>query len=100
LWRWNFVHHLLWEALPEGTFGRSFTGRPSKYRPPSWSWESIDGDIIPWDPLCSLYADYHVFAEVSDVRVTTVDNNPIEHIQNASLKIRAPFVEASKFIDK
>jgi hypothetical protein len=53
LWKGNFVHHLLWEAVPEGTFGRSFTRRPSKYRAPSWSWASIDGDIIPWDPLCS-----------------------------------------------
>lgn len=43
LWRSRLHHELLWrfESTPRQVVGH----RPSKYRAPSWSWASFDGDI-------------------------------------------------------
>jgi hypothetical protein len=76
LWKWNIVHQLLWETHPESVRGRTSSQRPKNYRAPSWSWASVDGEIFPWRPIGQAHSEYHVFAEVLDVNVTTVNNDP------------------------
>jgi hypothetical protein len=75
LWKWNLVHQLLWETHPESIMGRTFSQRPKKYRAPSWSWASVDGEIVPWRPSRDK-EKAHVFANVIDVEVTTVNHDP------------------------
>jgi hypothetical protein len=100
LWKWNLVHQLLWETSPESVNGRTFSQRPKKYRAPSWSWASVDGEIVPWWPASNQRTKYHVFSKVLDVSVTAVNNDPFGQVKDGNLKIRGPLVVATLYRDE
>uniref|UniRef100_L2G597 Heterokaryon incompatibility protein n=1 Tax=Colletotrichum fructicola (strain Nara gc5) TaxID=1213859 RepID=L2G597_COLFN len=65
LWAEETLQGILWRARTSGAYGKEFPPDlrlPAKPRAPSWSWASIDGEIlfpmrvgkVPWQPHASI----------------------------------------------
>jgi len=99
MWKQNLLSQLLWETRFGGINGVAFSQRPKVYRAPSWSWASIDGEIIPGRPGSCEKKHCYTFTEVLDIRVIAVDNNPMGQIKSADLRLRGPLVCATLVTD-
>lgn len=80
LWRHHLPGSLLWVLRDTG----APLPRPFKYRAPSWSWASVDGEII------QDYATLGILCTVVSCEVTPVDlSNPFGEILSGNLRVRA-----------
>lgn len=97
LWYKGIHNDLLWRSPKKGAMVRSL------YVAPSWSWASIDFSTswrrndLPDYPMFDLELLYrkpyiHV-AEISDVTVMNVKNDPFGQVESGRLRIRAPIQE-------
>jgi len=63
LWQSSIIGDLLWRTQYVQYGNRVDFRRPQKYRAPSWSWASIDGNVIFWSPRNleprTRYIGYH-----------------------------------------
>lgn len=66
LWRADLPIQLLWHTLGRKSDG-ALSARPCAYRAPTWSWASLDGEIIFVDQIFRILADE--FAVVNDVQL-------------------------------
>ena len=76
IWKSQLPAALLWRI--EG--GRS----PSRYRAPSWSWASLDGEVVHLDP--QVNQEYCV--EIIDVTLKHKTEDPLTQVESASMKLR------------
>jgi hypothetical protein len=73
LWDINFLEQLLWRSYRGGT-------RPAKYRAPSWSWASVDGNVS-YDNTFGTNEGSTV-ATVTEVNVDLVTADPMGQLTN------------------
>lgn len=80
LWRSDLINQLAW-------YVENWSGvKPQAYRAPSWSWASVDGQILyenwvlfdSWSPLVSIL----------HAQVTTVDGNKPGQVSHGLLRLR------------
>lgn len=84
LWRNTIIEDLCWWPRQ----GK----RPPKYRAPSWSWASLDGEV--WFSLQTLGKPIRL-AELEDVRVDVPGGNPYGEVSGGWLRLAAPVLPLS-----
>lgn len=87
LWRRNFINGLLWTSTPEyrTTYEWLPAVRPKVYRAPSWSWASLDAPSLTTQH--TEYKKYGEYAEVLDVGIEVVSDDPTGELRHACLHI-------------
>ena len=92
LWRRRLLDDLLW-WVPSGkqANGRS-SYRPKQYRSPSWSWASIEAEVL----YATSESSTEVFATVLDAHVEQLGSDPTGQIASGYIKLRVPAVEIEK----
>ena len=83
LWRKFIVDELCWSATVQNRGLQEQPFRPTKYRAPSWSWISVEGQITPDDYGygCSLI-------EVLDAQAEPASDNPFGSVKSGQLLLR------------
>lgn len=83
LWQNNLKHDLFWKTVGVAT-------KPHKYRAPSWSWASLDGNINWWSwRFCtSEAADCSLLCTILEARTTPVGLDPYGAVKDGYLKIQ------------
>lgn len=90
LWRKNLINGLLWVAKDDMFPWRGPPSvRPGLYRAPSWSWASIDAPDTHTQEL-KLCGDY---AEVLDVQVEPLGDDPTGQLRHACLHLRGHLIK-------
>jgi hypothetical protein len=92
LWKRDIEYQLLWRTL-------SLTRRcrPTIYRPPSWSWASVEGEVMIGygygpEPRVSPPLE----AKVLDIEVENLGDDSPSEVIRASLRVQcAPLVQAT-----
>lgn len=92
IWRKNLINGLLWVAKDELYPGPSPPVRSAVYRAPSWSWASLDAPGTYTQEL-NLYGDY---AQVLDVHVAPLGNDPTGQLTHACLHLRGHLVKTRR----
>ena len=88
LWKQDMLSCLLWRAARIGTIQNNH---------PSWSWAVVHSQQhIPWGSTSSLEAgqileDDHTRAEVAEVNVKNVNDDPFGQVLSASLTLTGPW---------
>jgi hypothetical protein len=80
MWRQELVHQLLWR-----TNDNSIKSRPVVYRAPSWSWASIERQVI----YRRKTNDDHVLYHIEDVHLTHATQDTTGRILSGWLQVRA-----------
>jgi hypothetical protein len=96
LWREEMPNNLLWRVADS----RVVKGKPphtiirqQAYRAPSWSWASVDGCITY--SLSPGKGSRSYLAEVLDVKVTPLHNDPFGHIAGGYIEIVGYLIKAT-----
>lgn len=84
LWRRHLPYHLLW--YKERASLTSFRLGTAKYRAPSWSWASLDGEITT-HPISHLRGE-QILIEILDVQITSVGPDVTGQVSGARLFLR------------
>jgi hypothetical protein len=83
MWRQDLVYQLLWYIPPEQSNG-GLKPRPV-YRAPSWSWASVEHQVI----IRSRSEDDHILYHIEDVHLTHATQDTTGHILSGWLQVRA-----------
>ncbi|PKS05452.1 hypothetical protein jhhlp_008828 [Lomentospora prolificans] len=82
LWSQYLAQQLLWQVPSNPSTAAS---KPSRYRAPSWSWASIDGEIAPG--TCSAEYERWCLINAIDARVTPAGPDPFLEVSDAVLSL-------------
>ncbi|KAH9849292.1 heterokaryon incompatibility protein-domain-containing protein [Lenzites betulinus] len=89
LWRDTLLLDLLWS---KGGSRSVQHPRPAAYRAPSWSWASVDGEVVVNGAPYAARED--AVAEVVECRVVLEDDRlPFERVVGGFLVLHAPFLQ-------
>ncbi|KAL2813374.1 heterokaryon incompatibility protein-domain-containing protein [Aspergillus granulosus] len=80
LWSPNLASQLLWDIPAEA---RPPPTQPKRYRAPTWSWASIDGEVS----LPTAWEDRWVVVQSVVPKVVPLGRDPFQQVQSASLEI-------------
>ncbi len=81
LWRKDLPSQLLWFVIGDEP-AKSLPSRPRPYRAPSWSWASVDAEVI------GVYAKYDgLFVTVLDAGVTPVGADSTGQIKDGFIRL-------------
>jgi hypothetical protein len=100
LWKRHFLQQVLWMTHPH-ILGRGYSKRPSKYRAPSWSWISVDGEInmAVGDLSHGRPYRYVTFVEILEVEVVPPGNNFAAPITDGYLRMSCSLFKAYYLAD-
>ena len=88
IWRQNLIIDLLW-GLKDGLQSDSTLAyRPAAYRAPSWSWASVEGNIV----FNRKFSSYHMIA-VLDADVTPIGNDKMGPVKDGFVAIRGRLIK-------
>ena len=97
IWYNDLLKGLYWRRLKETIVGDSEKinpgKRPSIPRGPSWSWASVDTDIICWHN----YNDQEAFVDIISCDIVLSGQNPFGEVSRGVLRLRGYLVEANMF---
>jgi len=81
LWRDNLPNELIWRV---GRAESDNVRRPSKYRAPSWSWASVDTQII------NKFVDRELFSviAVTDSHIDHLSSDPFSQVTGGWIRVR------------
>jgi hypothetical protein len=85
LWEKTLLLDLLWMVWPSPK-----TGRPATWRAPTWSWASVQSQVMWESSVDSVLSS----VQVVDIRYTTVGPTHMGEIREAVIILRAPLVRA------
>lgn len=88
LWRGSLLDDILWIHKPVDIGRRAEQSRPEKYRAPSWSWASVDGNIR-W-PMALWNRDGPYAAEVIDAWTTSKGCSQLSQVEDGRLVLKGP----------
>ena len=89
LWRKNLPSHLLWFVINSGP-PRSLTPtRPRPYRAPSWSWASVDGEVLSYG-----VRNNGIIITILDAVVTPVGADSTGQIKDGSIRLSGRILPA------
>ncbi|ETS74937.1 hypothetical protein PFICI_13421 [Pestalotiopsis fici W106-1] len=85
-WETDLVRQLAWT-------GSNGSQRVSTYRAPSWSWASVDAPIHVFHSLYETGEEFHPLAEVLNVEVELLTDDPMGQVTSGSLTLRCYLIE-------
>ena len=85
LWKRHLPYHLLWHAVVDNAEGALLPVRPPNYRAPSWSWASIDGNIIFEDERDN--EDHIILVEIFDTHISFLTDDTTGQVTAGSLSV-------------
>ncbi len=87
LWERYLGHQLLWwVSRPMSANNGNPCSRPNKYRAPSWSWASINGNVIPGGG--GRDSEWKFMPSLLEAYITAVGNDTTGQVANGWLRIR------------
>ena len=81
LWRQNLPMELIWRV---GRAESDSVGQPSRYRAPSWSWASVDAQIINKFVDCELLS----LIAVTDSHLERLGSDPFSQVTGGWIRVR------------
>lgn len=85
-WETDLVRQLAWT-------GSDDSQRASTYRAPSWSWASVDAPIFLPSPQKGTRKAFYPLADVLNVEVESLTDDPMGQVLSGSLTLRCHFIE-------
>lgn len=95
LWASRFAHHICWTtATLENEEQHVKLKRPSKYRAPSWSWLSLDSNIMFYGRTISSHENDRIMTNVVNAEIQNTSQNKFGSIQGGHILCRGPLKKA------
>lgn len=95
LWASRFVQHICWTTATLENEEQNVTPkRPSRYRAPSWSWLSLDSNIMFYGRTVSLHDNDKIMTEIVNAEIQNTSQNKLGSIQGGRILCRGPLKKA------